>query len=789
MSLHHNFLKTHAWLMHFCRIVRLAVVWGFLVFASTAMYAQTAKLVDDASDTSLSSASDFITTSPTGINQAAPLARPTDTISTLPRELGKTGTGSQAANPNVRTLTRGLGSTPTDAESQFHRFVSEATGMNLSIFGSALFNTPDAHLPDEGLPVPASYLLGPGDEIQLQVWGSVDFNATLVLDRNGQVNIPKVGTVSLTGISMRDLDVRLRKELSKVFTNFSLNANLARLRSIQIYVMGHARRPGTVVVSSLSTLVSALFISGGPNNAGSMRHIQLQRDGKTVAEFDAYDFIVHGDKSKDLALQSGDVLFIPTVGPRVAVTGSYDHAAIYELKDAQSNIADVLQINGGLPTLASSQKALLERVQPKENPARQVTELKLEGTSLQLTLRDADILTLLPLSKAFSNAVTLRGNVTQPLRFEYKPGMRVSDLITEPEALIQPDYYVRKNAMVQYESGKVVSAERVINEVKNLLEEINWDYAVIERLEGAEVRTQLLPFNLSQAIKAKDPTHNLLLQPGDVVTIFGVNDLPVPTEKRTQFVRVGGEVMVPGIYQIHTGDTLPELIRRAGGLSNKAFVYGTVFTRESTRRQQQVNLDKSIRHMEADINAQAATALQNVVDTEKGSNVQAQIASQRILLFRLQNLKASGRVSLDMDAEHPVLPALPLEGQDEIIVPARPSFVGVFGEVYAENSFIYKPGYTVSDYLDKAGLTREADTDAVTVIRADGTVENGARSASALLGGGVQGKRLNPGDTILVPGRIDRRSVYTSLIQGAKDWTTIFYQFGLGAAGLKTLRN
>jgi len=206
--------------------------------------------------------------------------------------------------------------------------------------------------------------------------------------------------------------------------------------------------------------------------------------------------------------------------------------------------------------------------------------------------------------------------------------------------------------------------------------------------------------------------------------------------------------------------------------------------------QQQANLDKAIRQMEADISSQTATALQNVMDTEKASGVQSQLVGRRLLLVRLQNLKASGRISLDMNAERPALPALRLEGDDNILVPPRPSFVGVFGEVFAENSFIHKPGYTVSDYLDKAGLNREADLDAVAVIRADGTVESGARSGTqAFFGGGLQNKRLNPGDTIFVPGRIDRRSAYTNFIQGAKDWTAIFYQFGLGAAGLKALRD
>ena len=324
-----------------------------------------------------------------------------------------------------------------------------------------------------------------------------------------------------------------------------------------------------------------------------------------------------------------------------------------------------------------------------------------------------------------------------------------------------------------------------------MLDQINWDYASIERLNAKEVSTSLIPFNLAKAVKNKDPMHDLLLQSGDVVTVFSIKELPVPLEKRTQFVRLGGELMVPGQYQLEPNDTLTSLIARAGGLSKNAFLYGTVFTRESTRLQQQENLDKSIRRLETEVNAQVASNLQNVTDSEKGSAVQAQIAGQKILLDRLRSFKASGRISLELDPASTALPTLSLEDGDQILVPSRPSFVGVFGEVMAEASFIHNSSATVSDYLDKAGLTRDADTSNIMLVRADGSVEGSSNRGwwFGLGSASIASKKLNPGDTIFVPGVIDRRSAYTQFIQGAKDWTTLLYQFGLGAAALKTLRN
>jgi protein involved in polysaccharide export with SLBB domain len=487
----------------------------------------------------------------------------------------------------------------------------------------------------------------------------------------------------------------------------------------------------------------------------------------------------------------GDVIVIPPAGPRVALLGALDAPAIYELASPQETIAQLLTYSGGQQVLTSANKVLLERINPSQAKApRMVEERSLSASGLQTTVRDGDVLTLFKISPEFANAVTLRGNVAEPLRYAFKPGMKVSDLIPEVGALIQPDYYTRKNIMVQFERDKSLSSDSVVTEAKTLIDEINWDYAAIHRLDKQALRTVLIPFNLGLAVKNLDPAHNLVLQPGDVVTVFGVKELPVPLEKLSQFVRVSGEVMVPGIYQIQGGDTLPQLIQRAGGLSRNAFVYGTVFSRESTRQQQQDNLNKSVRRLETEINAQSVSTLQNVTDTEKGSALQAQLAGQKILLTRLQSLKASGRIALELDSQNAVLPNITLENDDQISVPHRPSFVGVFGEVFTETSFIHKPGNTVSQYLDKAGITRDADVDHLLVVRADGTVESNARSQSFFsLNSGLLSKSLNPGDTVFVPAVIDRRTAYSKFIEGAKDWTTILYQFGIGAAALKTLRN
>ena len=701
-------------------------------------------------------------------------------------QAGLVGSGAQSQNQ----LTN-LGVLPPLAPTQFQKFVQDASGKNLPLHGYNLFDRGRFPSVNEA-PVPANYVVGPGDELDIKVWGAVDIALRLPVDRQGQIVVPKVGPVTVSGIKASDLDAYLKKQIGKVYANFELSASLGKLRSIQIFVVGQARNPGSFTVSSLSTLVSAIFESGGPSATGSMRKIELVRSGKKVSSLDLYRFIQFGEASADTRLLPGDVIVIPPSGPRVALAGALDNPAIYELAAEQETVEQLLAYGGSSRTLTTTHKVLLERVDnQKAKGPREVQELALDAAGLKAAVRDGDVLTLLKIIPRFANAVTLRGNVAFPLRYALKPGMRVADLIPEVDALIVSDYYARKNFLVQYESGRGLSVERAVGEMRSDLPEINWDYASIERVSAGDVRTQLISFNLGKAVKDKDPHHNLLLQPGDVITIYSINDIPVALEKRSNFVKISGEVNAPGIYQVRPGETLPEVINRAGGLAASAYLYGAVFTRESTRLQQQANLDLAIRKAEVMVTSQAVGLGQTGTDTEKGQFASAQLAVQRMMLERLRTLKASGRIGLDLEPGGGELPPLVLEDGDSIYVPPRPGFVSVFGAVLAESTFIHKKGALVRDYLDRAGPMRDADIEAALLIRADGSVvANNAKVSWLGIGGGsFNSLPVYPGDSLFVPELVDKRTAYAQFIQGAKDWTQLLYQFGLGVAAIKTLKN
>lgn len=516
----------------------------------------------------------------------------------------------------------------------------------------------------------------------------------------------------------------------------------------------------------------------------------------------------------------GDVIFIPPASQRVAVTGAFDQSAIYEILGS-TTVGDVLALGGGASPVASTRKALLERVDPARVPARQVQDLALDAAGLKQALQGGDILTLLPVSPAFSNAVTLQGVVAEPLRYRWFEGMKILDLIPDREALITPDYYRRKNQLVQNEkavvgvgsspsdsqggasananptSSAAVSAReagsRVAERFRTIVDQVNWDYAVIERLNRETLSSELIPFNLGRAVVQKDASQNLALLPGDVVTILNHADLALPLEKQTRLVRVEGEVAAPGIYRVLPGETLPQLIKRIGGLSAQAYLFGTEFERESVRRQQQSNLDTFTRKLEAQLQSRAGAVTSSGGDANALAQAQAmQLQQQNQLkaqIARLRSLKSSGRMALELDPKAQQLAALPavvLEDGDRIVVPSTPSFVSALGSVNNENAILYKPGKTVADVIRAASYTEEAEPDSAFVLRADGSVLS-KRNRSSYFGGSFDSVPVMPGDTLIVPSKVDMESSYNFAVRALKDWTQIFANFGLGVVAVKQL--
>lgn len=663
----------------------------------------------------------------------------------------------------------------------FQDFIAETVGSRLPLYGYDLFQAaPSTFAPVENVPVTPDYSIGPGDELLIRAWGQIDVDYRAAVDRNGLINIPRVGSIPVAGVPYKDITAHVRTAVSRNFRNFELMVTMGQLRSIQVFVVGQARRPGSYTVSSLSTLVNAIFAAGGPSTRGSMRSIQLKRGESVVTELDLYDLIAFGDKSRDAPLLPGDVIYFPPIGPLVALSGAVNTPAIFELK-RPTNVGQLIDLAGGLATTAQVRRASIERIDDRQT--RTVDQFSLDYDGLRRRLKDGDLVSVFPISPRFENAVTLRGKVAAPLRYPYKPGMRLRDLIPERDALITADYYARKNLAVRVEA---LPQGQLAYDVRRLADEINWDYAVIERLKLADLTTELIPFNLGKVVLENDPAANLPLQPGDIVTVFSKTDVAAPAARRPVVVSLEGEFNFAGVYQAQPKETLRQLVVRVGGVTERAYVFGAHFLRESTRREQEERLRQALDRLEADVQRAAAARAQSVVAPEDAAALKQQAEAQQALVARLRTLRPTGRIVLELAENATVahLPDVELEDGDRLVIPQVPSQVSVFGTVFNESSFLYKADRSVNDYLSLAGGPRkQADKANIYVLRADGSVVS--RRQSGFLSASLGGARLMPGDAIVVPEDFER----TTWTKDLKDWTQIFFQFGLGVAALEVLRD
>lgn len=794
--------------------------------------------------------------------------------STYPQSTYPQGANPEGTNALGQQLSRnGLQSRqfPVDMPTEFQKFVAETTGQFLPLYGEDLFRrVPSTFSPDNEAPVPADYVIGPGDEVRIRIWGQINFSGNVAVDRSGNIYLPQIGTIPVTGIKFSGLDQHLRAAVARLYRNFDLSVDLGRIRSIQVYVSGEARRPGAYTISSLSSLVDALFATGGPSPQGSLRHILLKRDGQTITDFDLYALLIRGDKSKDVRLLPEDVIYIPAAGPQVAITGSIRNPGIYELR-AGETINDLITMAGKTSAVASNTRISLDRVQ--EQQLRHAMEFDFNAAGLATVLSDGDILRIFPILPAYAKTVTLRGNVANPGHFGWHQGMRLSDLIPDQDSLLSRDYWWKRShlglpapefepaistlgenqqpleitprglttavtpetltrallpkdpqaeenllnnpnfdpnnpgnptaqglpATQRASNGTLASSvmerpsqnsaqRETKNDVRLATLQINWDYAVIERTDPKSLRSSLIPFDLGKLVIDHDASQNLALEPGDTVTIFSQSDIRVPLDQQVKYVELEGEFVRAGYYSVRPGETLRDVVRRAGGLTPKAYLYGSEFTRESARIIQQQRLDDYTRTLTLD--AERGTQALAVSGTSPGSmsDVAASQAVTQQMIARLSQVKATGRIVLQFSpgsSNIDDIPEISLENGDKFVVPFAPANVNVVGAVYDQNSFVYERGRTLGDYLHLAGgSNRNADTRHAFLIRADGSVVSRDHYRSpGYWRTSFDDVKLYPGDTIVMPDKTLRPTALKNFV----DWSQVFSQLALGAAAINVL--
>ena len=562
------------------------------------------------------------------------------------------------------------------SRSDFEQFAADAAGSYLPVYGRNLFDgTTSTFAPMDHVPVPANYVIGPGDEIDIRVWGMVEFENSLIVDRNGQIMLPKVGVLNVSGLSYSQLDGFMRTAIGRLYKGFEMNITMGQLRSIQIFILGQVDQPGMYTVSSLSTLVDALFASGGPAGTGSMRNIELRRGNEVITRFDVYDLQQKGDRSHDVKLLPGDIIFIPPVGEQVALIGNVNQPGIYELKD-KTSIADLVHGAGGFTQMASTDLAVLERLE--DHRRRQVDQFPLDASNLQREIHGGDILRIFPISPKFENAVTLRGNVTAPGRFPWHAGMRVSDLIPTHDYLITREHWQQQNH--QSESAPANTVDSIAaNSV-----EVNWDYATIERLDMHDLKNHLIAFNLAKAIDAHDPAENQELQVGDVVTIFARQDVALP-----HAVTLRGNVASPGSYPWREGMRVSDLI------PNHEFL----ITREHWQ-QQNHQAENGHADMMASI---AANSTEINWDYAAIERLDMHDLSTRLIPFNLG--KAIDTPDSADNQKLQIGDVVTIFSRKDLALPMDKHvfFIRIGGEVGAPGVYRVKPGDTLRDLIQQAG--------------------------------------------------------------------------------------
>ena len=422
---------------------------------------------------------------------------------------------------------------------------------SLKPFGYDLFDgTPSTFAPATDVPVPAEYVVGPGDTLEVQLIGNTKGRYALVVGRDGRINFPDLGPIAVSGRRFEQVREELEARVREQLIGTQASIGIGELRSIRVFVLGEAQVPGSYTVSGLSTVTNALFVSGGVKKIGSLRNIQLKRAGRTVTTLDLYDLLLHGDTSADVRLMPGDVIFVPPVGTTVGLGGEVRRPAIYELK-TETSAAQLLQLGGGLTPEADPRVATVERVDARR--VRVTVNVDLTGAAGQgEILHSGDTLRIPTIRPVLEDSVSVSGFVHRPGEYQFKPGMRIADVIPSLDEM-------KPNA--------------------------DQRYVLVRRESQPDRRVSVFSANVERALAEPNSAQNFQLAPRDRIFVFDLESgrdriiEPLMRELRMQSridqptaeVSVAGRVKVPGKYPLEPGMRVSDLLRAGGSLDEAAY--------------------------------------------------------------------------------------------------------------------------------------------------------------------------------------------------------------------------
>lgn len=838
-----------------CSVRMMLAVLAVLAFASYCLEAQESPVTD--ADIADAVKQEGRSISPDQLSEAL-RARLAEKQAEQPTEQPKEEPTKQPEGAEADTVeaqaeqpVEGKGKEPSAIELLLSGQIPDVASTRLTQFGYDVFRGPvSTFAPITNVPVGPDYVVGPGDSFTVTLWGRVNAQYPVTLNRNGEIVLPEVGVLNVSGMKLDRLENYLYDQFSRKYTDFKMALTMGRLRTIVVYVVGEALTPGSYTLSSLSTVMNALFAAGGPSKNGTLRNIRLLRNGQEPVTIDLYKFLLGGDKSKDARLENGDTIFIPLIGPVAGVAGNVKRPAIYEMSEPMA-LAEVLDLAGGVTYVGWLQRIQVERV---DNHRRRIVadfdiseraDISKEKQAKSTIVQDGDIIKVFPVAGVEQNVVYLEGHVVRPGKYEFVPGMRLRDILKsyeqlqqqpnleygEIERLVPPDFHP---IAVPFNLGKVLEGDESENIELARFDTIHvyrWDekgkrgvtasglvyrpgeYRFIPGMKLRELidaagglmknaylrtaeitrshisqngmQTETIDIDLEKAL-AGVPEHNIYLQDYDHLIVR-----PIPELEFGQTATISGEVMFPGTYPIRRGETLSSVIERAGGYTERAYLKGAVFTRESAKTVQQRRMDQLVKQIEEAILVDTDQALGGALDQETAQTQQMALQAKREILSRIRAVRIDGRVVIrlaSLDDFKGSKYDLELEEGDQLLIPETPGVVTIVGEVFNPTAILYEKERTVSYYLRRVGgLTKEADKKQLSIINADGSVISNAQRRPGKVAwdsesnqwffGGFMNIELDPGDTIVVPRKMDR----FFWIKFTRDITQILFQTAVAA--------
>ena len=697
----------------------------------------------------------------------------------------------------------------------YRQFPSQ--GHPLKRFGADIFVNGTGNLDSLPMDLPAGpdYVLGPGDGLNINLWGSTSRRLTRTVDREGRIALPDAGSAVVAGQTVSQAQETLQKALSATFRDARVDVSLSRLRSVRVYVVGDVERPGAYDVSSLSTPLNALYAAGGPTAHGSLRTVRQYHGQRLVREVDLYELMLQGVRSDAERLEPGDTILVPPLGAQISVDGMVRRPAIYELK-GEAELAEVLQLAGGVLVSAALRQINVERIEAHQR--RVMLSLKLpdgdDPAALDQALgsfhvQDGDRIKISPILPYSDQTVYFQGHVFRPGKYPYHPGIQVSelirsyqDLLPEPAdhaeivRLVPPDYHP---VVIEFKLSEILSGDDPIDlqpfDTIRIFGRYEIDpprvsiYGEVLRpggyplangmtaadlvhlaggfkrsaytqtaditsyvvSHGDKVLTQHKTVEIAKAL-AGDRDANALLKPGDVLTI---RQLPGWKDIGAS-VALSGEVLFPGTYGIEDGEKLSTLLRQAGGFRPDAYPEGAVLERVQVREFEEKSRQELMRRIEIEGGNTKVAASETGAD--RAALLQTMTEQKEHVLTALRTQPAVGRLVIkingDIERWQNTAADIELRAGDVLTIPKRPSFVLISGQVYSAAAITYAPGKNAGWYLQQAGGPTElANRKDIYVIRANGAVV-GQGSGSGLWKGNVQSTVLRPGDTVVVPEKI-----------------------------------